>query len=349
MPQQANWWRLSGGIPISAGIIMGFDGTTAPDGWALYTTADGRAILGTTLDGDVEATGGSATAGTRTSSTGGSHSGSYDVGIDNWRQASGTSTDQGRDDNNYGSHSHTVYSNIYAAKSNVKFIRATGDSKVIPTNAIGFQADTSSPAGFAEMTTLNTFDGFLHGSTTVGTTSASSSHGVSTNTLPSHDHNQTHTGSRVNATTKDYINDASYSHSHSVSPSVSRYMKNTVLKLWKATEDVRKNATGIIALYNGAGVPDGWLLCDGTSGTPNMSGYFTKTSGTAGAVDNTSTYASISGTLSSQSHAHTVGGTPASTGTTVAHQNNVAHNHTVSGTVTWTPPYIKLKFIKYAG
>lgn len=40
---------------------------------------------------------------------------------------------------------------------------------------------------------------------------------------------------------------------------------------------------GTIVMYNGtSGIPAGWAICDGTEGTPNLTGNFIKASGTAG-------------------------------------------------------------------
>lgn len=40
---------------------------------------------------------------------------------------------------------------------------------------------------------------------------------------------------------------------------------------------------GTIVMYNGtSGIPAGWAICDGTEGTPNLTGNFIKASETAG-------------------------------------------------------------------
>jgi microcystin-dependent protein len=87
--------------------------------------------------------------------------------------------------------------------------------------------------------------------------------------------------------------------------------------------------TGVITLWSGSivSIPSGWLLCNGSSGTPDLRDRFVVGAGTTYAVGATGGSASV--TLDATmipAHTHTV----SASGTTSAVSND--HNHTFSGT-----------------
>ena len=152
-------------------------------------------------------------------------------------------------------------------------------------------------------------------------------HSVNTKSV-SHDHDLVKSGSRVHSSIATYVNDSSMSHNHSFSAtSRNMYLNQIILKAWKASKDVRKNDGGLIALYNGTGVPDKWALCDGTGGTPNMNAYFSAFNGTPGTVTTRANTVSISGNLNSTGHNHSYGGSPSITGVNIAHNAQSYHSH----------------------
>ena len=87
--------------------------------------------------------------------------------------------------------------------------------------------------------------------------------------------------------------------------------------------------SGIIAIWSGAvsAIPSGWVICDGTNGTPNLTGQFVvhADADAAGTYNVGDTGGSNTVTLAEANlpgHTHSVSGTTASDG---------AHTHTVSG------------------
>jgi hypothetical protein len=80
--------------------------------------------------------------------------------------------------------------------------------------------------------------------------------------------------------------------------------------------------TGVILLWYGSAlnIPAGWVLCDGTSGTPDLREKFVRGAGGSVALDSTGGSSSAT-TSSSGDHVHTVGDT------TLTEDQMPTHNH----------------------
>ena len=88
--------------------------------------------------------------------------------------------------------------------------------------------------------------------------------------------------------------------------------------------------TGVITLWSGsiASIPSGWLLCDGTLGTPNLRDRFVVGAGTTYAVAATGGATTVTlATANIPAHTHTVNGTTST--------ESVGHTH--SGTTSTDP------------
>lgn len=99
--------------------------------------------------------------------------------------------------------------------------------------------------------------------------------------------------------------------------------------------------SGVITMWSGseASIPSGWLLCNGTSGTPDLRNRFIVGAGTGSsyAVGNTGGANTV--TLSTSeipSHTHSFSGTTGAMNSNAAHSHSVndpghAHSYTVAG------------------
>lgn len=340
---------LRGGFTIPVNGIIGLNDTTVPTDFAAFSAADGKAIRGTTSDGSIGSTGGSTSAANMTSGSGGSHStANQDIGVTNWRQSGGTTSFQIRDTSTYGNHTHTVYTTYNPPKNNIKLIKATAEAK-LPAKGVLWSASDTTPENLGSMTSHNGNAGVLHAASTTGTGGASQAR--TTNTWSqTHDHHLPGQGSRVDAAIALDVSTNSMSHNHNTfTSSLTLNLNRIVLKAWEAAAEVIATSPGVIILYDQAGVPDGWVLCDGTNSTPNLNNYFVYNNGTGGTVTNGGNNVSVSGNTNSRSHSHSYSGTPDITGTTVAHNASSSHSHSANGTLSYTPPYYYLKFIQYTG
>jgi len=75
-------------------------------------------------------------------------------------------------------------------------------------------------------------------------------------------------------------------------------------------EKVLQNMSGLIVLWSGAIVdlPDGWVLCDGNNGTPNLQDRFLVGAGVSYAVGATGGSTNQTHTFTSNNHSHSLAG-----------------------------------------
>jgi len=106
---------------------------------------------------------------------------------------------------------------------------------------------------------------------------------------------------------------------------------------------------GIIGFFRGSSIPDGWVLCDGNNGTPNLINYYVYCSNS-----------DIGGAIGSNSHTHNYSGNSSDGvgviyydggGSSLKYRKSVSHYHSVnhSHTDNNEPPYVELLICMYVG
>lgn len=225
----------------------------------------------------------------------------------------------------------------------VIFIESDGSTSV-PDDVIALFPNETLPSGWNKCDTSggspNLVDKYLKGAATSGNSGGT---GGSTNNAHSLTHTHTvsgHTHAAVNSGAADRFSQTSgggsthiaHSHTHSVGlASTTATIASTAPSL-TTTEVVEPLHKKLLAIQNQNGsedmptliigfwlgsvgsIPSGWLLCDGTNGTPDLQDYYIKVTATGSEVgdsggSNTHSHSSNSHTHSaSASHTHTATG-----------------------------------------
>lgn len=345
---------LPGGFgTLPDGAILLDTGATLPAGYSAFTAADGKYIMGAGGTYAVGATGGAAatsvwsgntsTSGAHTS-TGGFLAPAYGTDVS---QVSATDiTDTSAD------HLHTwsasaATMNLYRRRH--KLAKRTGSSSTIPASMLVFGiAGLSHP----DVARVLTGSGRLLMADTVVADAGAASQSL-TATIASanmvHKHYDAFGSSQQDfAPYENAIKpstETNWAHTHTLTATLIAAIKRRKLALYGGTTDYPVLA-GMIVLHEGA-VPAGWSLCDGTAGTPDMRDFMVEIAASGqesvSAGNNTVT---ASGTSGSYGHSHHAGDAP--DGPVVAsqkHSETIYHNHTVSASQSYTPPWYALKFI----
>jgi len=348
---RSQWWFGAGtGLVIPTGVILGFDGVSVPDGYTVFTDADGRVLLGTTTT-DVGATGGSNLIFSNYTSYSGSHVGSLSPEISD-RGHTGHDTgsnyyNPSDDTSSYGSHRHTLSAYYYPKTDNIVLIKATADNRGLPSGAIVFS--TVSVAELNLFSTFNNNNGILEANSSIGVTAASSSVGLG-NASYNHNHEVSSTNSAwsLPPSAPTSIDSGGPSHGHSWTPPMSYAKKVVLLRALKAAVDISKVSSSFIVLFDGTTVPDGWFLCDGSNGTPNMSDRYIESHADGdGSTSGTTHSASVSEVTGPSSHGHSSSGSKSNPASApIPHSSSVSHTHPASGSnAAFYPPWFKMKFI----
>jgi microcystin-dependent protein len=104
---------------------------------------------------------------------------------------------------------------------------------------------------------------------------------------------------------------------------------------------------GMIVLWDTDTPPSGWVICDGTSGTPDMRDFFVEIASagqeSVSAGDNT---VAASSTTGNYGHTHNTGDrTNGPVAATVYHSSTIYHNHALTASQSFTPQWYALHFI----
>lgn len=169
------WKQVHTGVEIPAGLIIPYNGESAPSGWSLFSSANNKYIIGAG-NKSVGATGGSITVSGTTNTT--QHEGGYD----DQGFVSGNGTGHNIVDD---SHYHTFSFTYAPNKRRLVLIKANAGNSQLPANGFILTAEQS----MSGLTQLYAGENrFLYAHTSVDTEDDSTSKSVSSSTDGSHNH-----------------------------------------------------------------------------------------------------------------------------------------------------------------
>jgi len=339
--------HATGGLPAGA-IIPYNSSASVPSGTTEFTAANNRYIVGAGSSYSATSTGGSTSVSVATtSSTNGSHTGAtFSV----MGSTSSSSTEYGAKHTSSsfasGNHSHSISGTASGEPSFRAFrlIKLNQDLSSFPINSVALSF-TSLTNGMSVLDISNTY---MKASTTNGTTGGGSISLVTT-TSSSGAHNhviRTTTPAFESGGYKYVFNVGSHSHSTTLTGSVEPTYR--YLSAWYSSTTEVEVSPNVIVMYEGTTAPEGWQICDGSNGSPDMRDYFLRIGTEANHNTSGGSFSlSLSGSTSSGGSHHHRGSVDAADLTrNHYHSNTVAMaGHTFSWNGTYIPPYYALTFI----
>jgi len=326
---------------IPAGLIVFFNSTTIPSGWTRFSAADDLFIVGAGDSYAADDTGGSDDISGSTS-TDGAHTGdTYSSFARNSQGGSCGYMYSGA--NEAGDHSHSYSANYKPPHQNVVLIKADSAGADVPAGSVVLTVSNIAPSGlsqvFADAKFARAAADLLTGGGSLENFAVAAA-GV---------HQHYSCSVYTNSGSVGCIGQRPSHESHAAgSVTVADAVKHRILRAWTKAVDFSMT-TGMIALWQGATAPDGWKLCDGNGGTPDMRNYFVvfgdgnDTNSTSG--DNT---IDVSGTIGTDGvHQHTSSINRDNWSGSSKHDNEIGeHTHTISeADKAYVPPYYALTFI----
>jgi len=322
--------------PVPPGLIVPYNGTTAPAGWSLFTAADNKFIVGAGGAYAVKSTGGGASI-TASSTSAGAHSGPvFKTGI-------GFGSARGM--NVAGSHSHLVSFNYTPPYYGLTLIKANTELNRLPSKSIVFSDKTLPLSRFTNG------DGKLFlahsvigagGSNLIGATTSSSA--------GNHVHGDKEYSVYSSGPNWNII--SSVAHTHSTETfTITPNLKRALLSAWTNASKDFGLEPGMYAFYESLTPPDGWALCDGTNDTLDLRDYFIEfgNENNHGTKTGNGTIYMPNITLASITwrHRHSQNTVYGSSGAVTYHDfADAVHSHTIpASSPTFLPPYYALSII----
>lgn len=328
---------------IPTGLIIPYTAGAggAPTNWTLYSTANGKYIVGAGSTYAVDATGGGATI-TKYWATDAAmnHTGLADI------TNVATNGNRYRNSTSVGAHAHTInlawtppYQQCYLIKAGA----TPGLS--YPAGSVLFTYDKDKSGVSTNIWT----DGYMfNAAAAVGTGGSDSPSNVSTS-QGAHRHGNADSGDGSGTECEAAI----AGHTHSKTFTMTNNLYRAAVAAWSdavssvAAQDL---GSGVIGMYESTTPPEGWKLCDGTLGTPDLRDYFLKPVAQAsagsksgdGSVDITATAAAH------VAHHHRDGNDDGGSGGTARHQATVtmaSHAALDTSEADYLPSYYALAFI----
>lgn len=354
----------TGTIPV--GAILPLSGSTVPDGWASYTAANGKYIVGAGSTYAPEDTGGD-------SLTIGPFSGNTSTEDLHMSGGAGSFNVQRLELGPIGSpgarwlsspvypstlHDHTYSISAFALnpfRREQRLIIKTGTADTsIPKEAQVFGLPNLVLAGLSRVVSSSNRM-LMAAAASADTGVASQSVGATIgNAGASHIH--TNFGDRgevaLGLNTVWYAElAAGGTHSHSATLPVTMSFKRKTVALWGAGSNYAI-IPGMIVLWAGslASLPTDWALCDGAGVTPDLRDFFLVIApeGSEDVAAGNNTIA-IGGSTGSHGHSHRGGASTSGTPTySTVHSDAALHHHQISISQALVPPYYALAAIMYS-
>ena len=333
---------------IPTGLIIPYTdgGGGAPDGWSLYSAADGFNIVGAGSTYAVDANGvGSGNVIAVTDTTGG-HYGS--TRIQNVKDNGGRYRETEDIDDYAGDHFHTATVPYIPPRIGCYLIKAGEGQILFPTNSVvwTYGVDKSSVGGLSNIWTNDYMFYALAGYWSAGTNIYN---GIITSYAGQHNHGKEDSGEDSGAEAEE----AAGGHTHTIDVIMVNNLRQRAMAAWQnaaANIPLALYGPNIIGMYESLTPPLGWHLCNGSNGTPDMRDYFIKNtfqaSAGVGSGDGTVT-ATTAGGLIHGSHDHDDTGAGGTGSRNAYHKDNVQMDPhgALNSNHLWLPPYYALAFI----
>lgn len=345
-------------VDVPVGAIVPMVSGSVPSGWAAWTAANGKALIGAGGALSIGNTGGSnaLTISGNTSADGG-HSGiEYQViassGSGSLPYGSG-----GVDD---AAHTHTVTASATAnpAKAAYPWMIKTGaTATLMPANAAVLATGVLSHINVQQVTAVvGRMLAAAASALADGNNRLTAAVTYSARAAHIHDGAGNGTNAAVGVTHVVYAHNAAGGHSHAGSNplSITLSPKRRRLLMYTGSADFPLLPGAVIGWDGSAGATPGtgWYLCDGSNNTPDLRGYFVEVcdTGTVGNANGAGTWAASGTAVLDGAHTHKGSGTSTTKDVgTVKHKDVSGHTHTVYITGSYTPPYYALKFFMLGG
>jgi len=352
---------------VPVGGLLPFSGAVAPDGYEIFSDADGRYIVGAGGAYSDGSTGGSSVIpGWSGSVSGGGHSGSRNMLIwGNRGPNPGFDIPYSQFTPPYvGDHTHacTVADSAPLNPSGRKsvWIKKTGAPGPVPEGGEVLSDGELISSALAAVSSflgriimaddINANYGSNSASAVASIVSASDSH---THSGQMYERVMTGPISGAFEYTFEYVSGGgSHNHGGAATGTYTPNVRRRRLAVYMATKDSPIQPGCVIGFDPSEVLPPGWSVCDGTDGTVDLRGFFVERSsvGAAGTSGGNNTAQYFATTASDMGHNH-VGDSRGyyQPYTEWWHADSVSHNHSLSGTRPFIPPYYAMTFIQYTG
>lgn len=338
---------------------------TIPTGWRVHTGFDGRLVLGTANTSQIGTTAnasGTLSVNVATTSNG-LHTGSLVATAPLVVASGGSFRITGFEPTSAaaGDHFHQVTVNANTSQllpntATVPFITTDQETLTLPPNAIIFRKVLPSSINYDHYRPSG--NGYFCGSSQRSNTTQQP---VSGSVASAGAHRHVNRSQRVDTSPFSSssphigVGEDEGAHVHDALVSITTQLKSKLLKPWVSSQE-ETIEPGIIVMYDGnlAILPAGWRVCNGQSGTEDMSDFFLgyTSAEVHGEVISSSNTVLLTGSTSVNEWTHDhFSGTSLNTASRLHGPESFPHSHNISTTASssYTPPFRRVAFIQYKG